>query len=85
TLRARVGLVFDLPIGCSVNADALALTLVTRRELRERWLDKARTSTLPVRRLAAKLLECAAREAVSRAHQGDLYPRDLLLGDPIRA
>ncbi|HKY35456.1 MAG TPA: serine/threonine-protein kinase [Polyangiaceae bacterium] len=85
TLRARVGLVFDLPIGCGVNADALALTLVTRREMRERWLDKARTGTLPARRLAAKLVEHAAREAVSRAQQGDPYPNVQLLGEPIRS
>jgi hypothetical protein len=84
SLRARVGLLFDLPIGCGVNADALALTLVTRREMRERWLDRARTGTLPVRRLAAKLLEHACREAVFRSQQGDFYPRDLLLSDPIR-
>jgi eukaryotic-like serine/threonine-protein kinase len=85
SLRARVGLVFDLPIGCGVNADPLALTLVTRREMRERWLDRARTGTLPVRRLAAKLLEHAAREAVFRAQQGDLFPRDQLLSEPIRS
>ncbi len=85
SLRARIGLVFDLPIGCAVNADALALSLVTRREIRERWLDKARTGTLAARRLAAKLIEHAAREAVSRAQQGDPYPRDLLLGEPIRS
>jgi hypothetical protein len=84
TLRARVGLVFDLPIGCGVNPDALALTLVTRREMRERFLDKARTGTLPARRLAAKLLEHAAREAVFRAQQGDPYPGVQLLSDPIR-
>ena len=83
-VRARVGLVFDLPVGCGVNPDALALTLVTRREMRERWLDRARTGTLPVRRLAAKLLEHAAREAVFRSQQGDFYPRDLLLAEPIR-
>ena len=85
SLRARVGLVFDLPVGCGVNPDALALTLVTRREMRERWLDRARTGTLPVRRLAAKLLEHASREAVFRSQQGDFYPRDLLLSDPIRS
>ena len=85
SVRARVGLVFDLPIGCGVNPDALALTLVTRREMRERWLDKARTGTMAVRRLAAKLLEHAAREAVFRSQQGDFYPRDLLLGEPIRS
>jgi hypothetical protein len=40
---------------------------------------------LTVRRLAAKLLEHAAREAVFRCQQGDFYPRDLLLSDPIRS
>ena len=79
TLRARVGLLFDLPIGSSVNADALALTLIVRRELRERWIDSARTGTLPARRLAAKLFEYAAREAASRAQAGDSHPRELLM------
>jgi hypothetical protein len=83
-IRARVSLLFDLPVGSSVNADALALTLVTRRELRERWLDRARSGTLPARRLAAKLIEHAAREAVVRAQQGDPYPKDLLLAEPVR-
>jgi eukaryotic-like serine/threonine-protein kinase len=83
-IRARISLLFDLPVGSSVNADALALTLVTRRELRERWLDRARSGTLPARRLAAKLIEHAAREAVVRAQQGDSYPKDLLLAEPVR-
>ena len=83
-IRARISLLFDLPVGTSVNADALALTLVTRRELRERWLDRARSGTLPARRLAAKLIEHAAREAVVRAQQGDPYPKDLLLAEPVR-
>jgi eukaryotic-like serine/threonine-protein kinase len=82
-IRARIGLLFDLPVGSSVNADALALTLVTRRELRERWLDRARSGTLPARRLAAKLMEHAAREAVVRAQQGDPHPKDLLLAEPV--
>ncbi|HET7541549.1 MAG TPA: serine/threonine-protein kinase [Polyangiaceae bacterium] len=84
-IRARISLLFDLPVGSSVNADALALTLVTRRELRERWLDRARSGTLPARRLAAKLIEHAAREAVVRAQQGDPYPKDLLLAEPVRS
>jgi len=83
-IRARISLLFDLPVGSSVNADALALTLVTRAELRERWLDRARSGTLPARRLAAKLIEHAAREAVVRAQQGDSYPKDLLLAEPVR-
>src|SRR6185369_13310297 len=69
TLRARIGLVFDLPIGTSVNADPLALVLVSRRELFERWIVKAATGPLPARRLAARLFERAAREAVRRANQ----------------
>jgi len=84
-IRARIGLLFDLPVGSSVNADQLALTLVTRRELRDRWLDRARSGTLPARRLAAKLIEHAAREAVVRAQQGDSYPKDSLLAEPVRS
>ena len=85
TIRARISLLFDLPVGSSVNADQLALTLVTRRELRDRWLDRARSGTLPARRLAAKLIEHAAREAVMRAQQGDSHPKDLLLAEPVRS
>src|SRR4051812_2367493 len=85
TIRARISLLFDLPAGTLVNADPLALTLVTRRELRERWLDRARSGTLPARRLAAKLMEHAAREAVVRAQQGDPHPKNLLLSEPVRS
>jgi len=85
TIRARISLLFDLPVGTSVNVDQLALTLVTRRELRDRWLDRARSGTLPARRLAAKLIEHAAREAVMRAQQGDSHPKDLLLAEPLRS
>ncbi|MGC4088589.1 MAG: serine/threonine-protein kinase [Polyangiaceae bacterium] len=84
TLRARVSLLFDLPIGSNVNADPLALTLVTRRELSERWIENNKTGTLPARRLAAKLIEHAAREAVSRFQQGDSAPREVLSGERLR-
>ncbi|HEX7669911.1 MAG TPA: serine/threonine-protein kinase [Polyangiaceae bacterium] len=84
TVRARIGLVFDLPIGSSVNADPLALVLVSRRELFERWFAKAATGPLPARRLAARLFERAAREAVRRAHQGDPSPGDLLGGPAVK-
>jgi hypothetical protein len=52
--------------------------------LRERWVDAATTGTLPTRRLAAKIVEHAAREAVFRAQQGDLQPAELLNAEPIR-
>jgi len=84
TLRARVGLLFDLPIGSSVNADPLALTLVTRRPLRERWIDPNKTGTLPERRLAAKLIEHATREAILRSQQGDSQPLTTLLSEPLQ-
>lgn len=84
TLRARVSLVLDLPVGSGVDADALALCLVVRRELSERWLERPSVGALPARRLAAKLFEHAAREAVQRAQQGDSHPRELLAGETLR-
>ncbi|HMJ14562.1 MAG TPA: serine/threonine-protein kinase [Polyangiaceae bacterium] len=84
TLRARVALVFDMPILSSVNADALALSLVTRRELLERWVVQPATRSLHSRRLAAQVLEHAAREACTRAQQGDPFFSDLLGRPAIR-
>jgi hypothetical protein len=83
-LRARIHLIFDLPAGNSVNADALALTLVTRRELVDRWVVEPSTGALPARRMAAKLLEFAAREATRMALEGDPYAQHTLLGDSVR-
>jgi hypothetical protein len=84
TLRARVSLVLDLPVGSGVDADALALCLTVRRELSERWVGRPSAGALPARRLASKLLEHAAREAVLRSHQGDPHPRELLAGEAMR-
>jgi hypothetical protein len=83
-LRARIHLIFDLPAGNSVNADALALTLVTRRELLDHWVAEPSTGALPARRMAAKLLEFAAREATRMALEGDPYAQHTLLGDSVR-
>src|ERR1041385_5717537 len=84
TLRARIGLVFNLSTGSSVNADPLALVLVSRRELFERWVAKASTGPLPARRLSARLFERAAREAVRRVQQGDPHPAELLAGSDVK-
>jgi eukaryotic-like serine/threonine-protein kinase len=84
TLRARIGLVFNLPIGSSVNADPLALVLVSRRELFDRLISKAATGPLPSRRLAARLFELAAREAVRQSNQGDPSPADLLVNSTVK-
>jgi hypothetical protein len=83
-VRARIGLVLDMPVGSSVNPDPLALTLVSVRDLRRRWLVEARTGTLHERRLAAKLIEHAAREAVMRAQQGDQHPMLVLVQGEVR-
>src|SRR5690349_11038736 len=83
-VRARIGLVLDMPTGAAVNPDPLALTLTTSRELRDKWLLSARTGTLHERRLAAKILEHAAREAATRAQQGDPHPMLHLLQGDIR-
>jgi hypothetical protein len=83
-VRARVGLVLDMPVGSAVNPDPLALAITTSRELRQKWLLQARTGTLHERRLAAKLLEHAAREAVTRSAQGDPHPMVHLLQGEMR-
>ncbi|HEX6241530.1 MAG TPA: serine/threonine protein kinase, partial [Polyangiales bacterium] len=70
-MRARVALSLALPIGTGAPADALALSLISRRELSQRWLVEPSTGSLAARRMAARLLERAAREATRRALQGD--------------
>ena len=84
TMRARIGLVLDLPVGSAVDTGALAYSLVARRELAEKWVIRPSAGALPQRRLAAKLLEHAAREAVYRGQQGDTLPRDILAGEFVR-
>ncbi|MBE7480515.1 MAG: protein kinase [Polyangiaceae bacterium] len=84
TMRARVSLVIDVPIGSDVDGDALALTLATRRELAERWMVRPSFAALPARRMAARILERAAREAVMRSQQGDPLPGELLGGEIVR-
>jgi hypothetical protein len=70
-IRARVALAIELPIGSSVSADRLALALLSRADLRREWLSDPATGSLPSRRLAARLLERAARETARRVSQGD--------------
>ena len=71
SMRARVALALSLPIGTVRNVDALALALISRKELSREWLREPATGSLPSRRLAARLLERAAREAARRAAEGD--------------
>lgn len=71
SMRARVALALHLPIGSATNVDPLALALISRQDLSREWLTEPSTGSLPSRRLAACLLERAAREAARRAAVGD--------------
>ncbi len=70
-IRARVALALELPFGSGVPSDALALALISRPDLRREWVSDPSMGSLPSRRLAARLLERAARESARRAAQGD--------------
>lgn len=84
-LRARVHLLYSLPAGSAVNADALALTLIARRELFERWVAEPASSTLPSRRMAAIILERAAREVVQSTERGDPGPLGRFMDPMVQA
>jgi hypothetical protein len=70
-IRARVALSLRLPLATGANVDGLALALVSRPELEHGWLTAHSMGALPARRLAARLLERAAREVARRAKEGD--------------
>lgn len=69
--RARVALALDLPLGSQISSDRLALTLLSRADLRREWLSDPAGGSLPSRRQAARLLERAARETARLVAQGD--------------
>src|SRR5690606_18935623 len=73
-VRARVALSMTLRTSADSAIDRLALAIVTRRELAREWVNQAATGSLPDRRLAARLLERATREAARRAEAGDAHP-----------
>src|SRR5262249_36101992 len=62
-VRARITLVTELPLHHGISDGPLCLALVSRREHAREWVALASTRSLPARRLAAKILERAAREA----------------------
>jgi eukaryotic-like serine/threonine-protein kinase len=70
-MRARVVLVTELPISMGVQDGSLALALASRRESAREWIGVPSTGSLPSRRLAARLIERAAREAALRSANGD--------------
>jgi len=82
---ARVSLVTELPLMQGLADGPLALALVSRREFAREWIVAPSTRSLPARRLAARLLERAAREAAKRASQGDAHALRVFRGDAIQA
>jgi hypothetical protein len=83
-IRARVGLVSELPISHGIADGSLALALVSRREYAREWVVLPSTRSLPARRLAAKILERAAREAARRAQMGDTHAMRVFAGDTVK-
>ena len=73
-IKARVAVALALPFGADVKVDPLALALVSRRELCTAWLGTHAIGSLAERRMAARMLERAAREAAERARTGDVEP-----------
>jgi hypothetical protein len=70
-MRARIELMMLLPDSAGVRVDPLAFALLSRRELCMRFVVEPAKADLPARRMAARLLERAARHATLRAKQGD--------------
>ena len=83
-IRARLALVCELPLAHAINDGPLALALVSRRELAREWVGVPSTTSLPSRRLAAKLIERAAREAARRAQLGDTHALRAFDSDTVR-
>ena len=83
-IRSRVALVTELPIAHGIADGPLALALVSRREYARDWIAGPSTRSLPARRLAAKILERAAREAARRAQMGDTHALRVFVGDTVR-
>lgn len=83
-IRSRIALITELPVGHGIADGTLALSLVSRREYAREWIAAASTRSLPARRLAAKILERAAREAARRAQMGDTHSLRVFSGDTVR-
>ncbi len=70
-MRARVSLALSLPMSSLAHVDALCLALISQPEYAREWVEKPSQGSLPSRRLAARLIERAAREAARRYTERD--------------
>ncbi|HEY8087922.1 MAG TPA: serine/threonine-protein kinase [Polyangiaceae bacterium] len=82
-IRARVALVTELPIALGIGDGPLALAIASRRDLARDWIVGPSTGSLASRRLAARLLERAAREAARKASYGDAYNLRVFQSDAV--
>jgi hypothetical protein len=83
-VRARISLVAELPIGIGLADERLALALASRRDLAREWIAEGSTGSLAARRLSARLIERAAREAAKRAAQGDSHALRVFSSDHVK-
>jgi eukaryotic-like serine/threonine-protein kinase len=83
--RARLALVMDLPIGAEAGEGPLAYAILARKELAREWIERGSSGSLPMRRLAARIVERGAREAVRRKSAGDLHAMRVFLSEPIKS
>ncbi|MBL4636626.1 MAG: serine/threonine protein kinase [Kofleriaceae bacterium] len=65
-VRSRISLCLQLPIGLVPEVDQLCLALLSCAQTRQTWLVQPSSGNLIERRLAARILERAAREALRR-------------------
>jgi hypothetical protein len=82
-VRARVALVTELPISLGVSDGPLAFAIAARRELAREWIGVPSTGSLASRRLSARLIERAAREAARRASYGDEHGLRVFRSDAV--
>ncbi len=82
-IRSRVALTFELPIALGLADGGLALALASSRDLSREWVVVPSTGSLTARRLTARLIERAAREAAKRALQGDEHAIRIFRGGAV--
>ncbi|MBX3227843.1 MAG: serine/threonine protein kinase [Labilithrix sp.] len=84
-VRSRIAIVTELPLAHGIADGPLAHALLSRREFQRDWVLLPSTRSLPARRLAAKILERAAREAARRAQMGDMHGMRPFMSETVRA
>ncbi|CAN5915728.1 hypothetical protein BH11MYX2_BH11MYX2_22050 [soil metagenome] len=84
-LRARTEVVLSAPLTAPGASGELALGLCAQPALAASWIEQPAMGSLPGRRLAARILAHAAREAVRRHDAGDRGGAAVMLRPGIRA